>query len=75
MENDAIQEDAIQTRTKENLNNQSQTNNHIKTKVTVKRATTDFENIKTVNKSETPNKNIIGTSRAYKKLTDKDIIK
>lgn len=43
MENDAIQEDAIQTRTKENLNNQSQTNNHIKTKVTVKRATTDFK--------------------------------
>lgn len=75
MGNDAVQEDAIQTRTKENLNNQSQTNNHIKTKVTVKRATTDFENIKTVNKSETPNKNIIGTSRAYKKLTDKDIIK
>ncbi|MDT3997562.1 cell surface protein, partial [Staphylococcus saprophyticus] len=54
MGNDAVQEDAIQTRTKENLNNQSQTNNHIKTKVTVKRETTDFENIKTVNKSETP---------------------
>lgn len=50
MGNDAVQEDAIQTRTKENLNNQSQTNNHIKTKVTVKRETTDFENIKTVNK-------------------------